>query len=527
MRAQVGIRFSGTKANHAGNPTENQGSSTKMRSLIKHAMLFVGYGALGVIITLVAVYVATQQRRPELQPWHKVVLDAEFSVDRDTAIKDLDDYLKLETHLFAQLSQDIYARTPPEQRRPLNRYFSGSLADPRGQETDWSRTTEQRHPQARGAVLLLHGLSDSPYLMHHLSDLLYGQGFSVLSLRLPGHGTAPSGLLHVSHKDWMAAVRIGMRHLSQTAEVGQPLYIVGFSTGAALAVEYALSRLLGEESPAPAGLILLSPAIGVSPLAAFASWQLRLASLPGMDRLAWTDILPEYDPYKYNSFTVNAGDQIYQLTTRIESQLDQLSAESGVRGMPRILAFQSVADATVSTPAVLNALFLRLAPEGHELVAFDINRQADIKALLNESILDVLPRLRDAPAMPVDFTLVVNADSETFEVAEVRRPAQSNSTETRALGLAWPRGVYSLSHVALPIPSNDRIYGAERQPDSDRIFLGNVALRGERGLLSVSADSLLRLRHNPFMPYVEERILNFVNSDGSQAAREPVTRETP
>jgi alpha-beta hydrolase superfamily lysophospholipase len=497
-----------------------------MRILIKHAMLFVGYGALGVVITLVAVYVVAQQRRPDLQAWHQPALDAEFSVDRDTGINDLDDYMDLESRLFEQLSEQIYTQTPLEQRRAYNRYYSGSLADFRGREPDWNRTIERRHPQARGAVLLLHGLSDSPYSLRHFSDLLYTQGFSVLSLRLPGHGTAPSGLLHVSHKDWMAAVRIAMRHLRQVNEDGQPLYIVGYSTGASLAVEYSASQLLGEEVPAAAGLILLSPAIGVSPLAAFASWQLRLASLPGLEKLGWTDILPEYDPYKYNSFTVNAGDQIYQLTQRITSQLDELAQGSGVRGMPRILAFQSVADATVSTPAVLNALFLRLAPEGHELVAFDINRQADIKALLNESILEVLPRLRNAPAMPVDFTLIVNADTETSEVAEVRRLAQSDSTETRALGLAWPLGVYSLSHVALPIANNDRLYGAVRQPDSDMIFLGDVALRGEHGLLSVSANSLLRLRHNPFLPYVDERILNFVSTAGSQVTKTN-TRDKP
>jgi alpha-beta hydrolase superfamily lysophospholipase len=498
-----------------------------MRSLIKHALLFTGYGALGVVITLVAVYVAAQQRRPELQPWHLSVLDAEYSVERDTAIEDIDGYLQLETRLFAQLSEDVYPNTPPQHRRPLNRYFTGSLADPRSQATDWNRTTEQRHPQARGAVLLLHGLSDSPYVMSHISNLLYGQGFSVLSLRLPGHGTVPSGLLYVNHKDWMAAVRMGMRHLSQTTKDGQPVYIVGFSTGAALAVEYSLSRLLGEQSPTPAGLVLLSPAIGVSPLAAFASWQLRLASLPGMEKLAWTDILPEYDPYKYNSFTVNAGDQIYQLTQRIASQLDQLGAETGVPGVPPILAFQSVADATVSPPAVLNALFLHLAPEGHELVAFDINRSADVTPLLGKDVLELRPRLLDGPAMPVDFTLIVNADPETSRVVEVRRPALSTSAMTRELDLAWPQGVYALSHVALPVPGNDPVYGRQRQPGSRMIFLGQADLRGERGLLSISADSLLRLRHNPFMPYVEERILDFVNSDNSQAASKPGASETP
>ena len=147
--------------------------------------------------------------------------------------------------------------------------------------------------------MLLHGLSDSPYSLRSMAGLLYEQGLSVLTMRLPGHGTAPSGLLRSDHLDWMAAVRLGMRHLAGERDEGQPLFIIGYSTGAALALEYATARLLGEDLPPAHGLILLSPAIGVSPLVAFAVWQSRLAALPGLHTLAWTEILPEYDPYKY------------------------------------------------------------------------------------------------------------------------------------------------------------------------------------------------------------------------------------
>jgi len=482
-----------------------------MRSLIKHSLLLIVYGALGVIVTLITVYVTQQQRRPDLQAWHQPTLDAEFSASRDSAVQTLDDYLALEATLFEQLNERVYARTPTEQRRGYIRFAMGSLADPTLQSPNWNRTIERRHPEPLGAVLLLHGLSDSPYSLRHLSDQFYSQGYSILSLRLPGHGAAPSGLLDIRYEDWAAAVRIGMRHLDELVDDDQPMSIVGYSTGAALAVEYAASRLLGEDIPEVDRLILFSPAIGVSPLAAFAVWQGRLASVPGMDKLAWTDILPEYDPYKFNSFTVNAGDQVYRLTQAIATQLEQLSTEGGVRGMPPILAFQSVADATVSTHAVLDALFLHLAPEGHELVAFDINRHADVVPLLSHSITEVRPRLLDAPPMPVDFTLIVNAHPETDEVIALRRPAESTSTQSLALNLSWPSYVYSLSHVALPFSSDDPIYGAQPQPGSDLIFLGAVDLRGERGLLSVSPAMFARIRHNPFMPYVEQRITEFVN----------------
>jgi hypothetical protein len=39
------------------------------------------------------------------------------------------------------------------------------------------------------------------------------------------------------------------------------------------------------------------------------------------------------------------------------------------------------------------------------------------------------------------------------------------------------------------------------------IELGRAELRGERGVLVVSPNDLLRLRWNPFYSYVEERVL--------------------
>ena len=48
---------------------------------------------------------------------------------------------------------------------------------------------------------------------------------------------------------------------------------------------------------------------------------------------------------------------------------------------------------------------------------------------------------------------------------------------------------------------------------SQGIRLGNLAMRGERGVLQVSAADMLRLRWNPFSPYVEQRVLDFLGSE--------------
>ena len=78
---------------------------------------------------------------------------------------------------------------------------------------------------------------------------------------------------------------------------------------------------------------------------------------------------------------------------------------------------------------------------------------------------------------------------------------------SRALGLSYPIGVFSLSHVALPFPVSDSLYGME--PDTTENFginLGAIAPRGERRTLIVSLDSLLRMSSNPFFPYMMQRI---------------------
>ena len=40
--------------------------------------------------------------------------------------------------------------------------------------------------------------------------------------------------------------------------------------------------------------------------------------------------------------------------------------------------------------------------------------------------------------------------------------------------------------------------------------IGSVEPRGERGLLAVPVDTLMRLRSNPFFSYVEQRVLEFI-----------------
>ena len=485
-----------------------------MRHALKHVGYLVGYGSLGALIVFVTAYAWHLRSLPDLAIWHTAQLDGEFRAGDAARLNTLADYRALEDRLFAELKREVYDRVPSEDRRRFSRYSAGSVSDASKLSTNWNRTFELSAAAPRGGVLLLHGLTDSPYSMRTLGEALHARGFHVVGLRLPGHGTAPFALLHVHWRDMAAAVRLAARDLAGRIGPDRKLYMIGYSTGAALAVEYALARMQGEALPAVDRLVLVSPAIGVSPAAALAVWQARASALLGIEKLAWSELSPEDDPFKYASFTVGAGDQIYQLTRSIGARLTQLGKSGPVTGLPRILAFQSAADATVSTPAVVNSLLGRLAAEGHELVLFDINRHADVAPFFLPGAPEVSEKLLAGPALPFGISVVTNRDSGSDEIVIVRRTSGRDEIVAEPTNMAWPPGVFSLSHAALPFPPGDPVYGSHPPGSpSGLIYLGRIDVYGERGLLAVPPGNLVRLRHNPFFDYLYARIEAFLDGE--------------
>ncbi len=477
--------------------------------IVKRLTLYLSVAVLGFVVGGFAIYVYVVRSGPPLQLWHTEKLSAEYSAKKADEIRSFDDYRQLEGKLFAQLDEMIYARTESGPRHALVRYSAGSAADPRRHEPDWNRSFELPADVPVGGVLLLHGMSDSPYSLRALGETLSQHGYWVIGLRLPGHGTAPSGLASTRWEEMAAAVRLGMEHLA--TKVGPDrVHMVGYSTGAPLALDFALDALEGNATPAPASLVLISPAIGITRAAALTKWLGKLAVLPGLEKLAWTSILPEFDPYKYNSFTANAGEQVHRLTRSVANAVEARAASGPIENFPPTLVFLSAVDATVSTDAVVDNLLEHLAPQRHKLVLFDINRRSIKKSVLVSDPGPLTARLMADGTLPFSLTLVTNENAKSNTVVIRRKESLSAQVSTEALGLAWPRGVISLSHIALPIPPDDPIYGARPPQDTDTVFLGNMAIQGERGLLQFSSDWLLRLRYNPFYDFLEARTLEWM-----------------
>jgi alpha-beta hydrolase superfamily lysophospholipase len=292
----------------------------------------------GVLAVVVGVLVLLSQdcSGPPLKPWHTEELTAEFTAQRADEIRTFDDYRQLEDELFQELDEKVYARVETGPEYALARYSPGSAADPRGRSPDWNRSFELPVDDAVGGVLLLHGMTDAPYTLRTLGKALNKRSYWVLGLRLPGHGTAPSGLKSVSWEDMAAAVRLSMDHLASKVE-HKPIHIVGYSTGAPLALDFALNALEGSASPVPASLVLISPAIGIHAAAGLANWKVRLAVLPGLGGLAWLQIVPEFDPYKYNSFATNAGGQVHSLTRSVARRIAARAQSNPTEVLPPTL----------------------------------------------------------------------------------------------------------------------------------------------------------------------------------------------
>ena len=477
---------------------------------VKHLGGYLDWSVAGCIACVIMLLNIQGCSGPALKSWHTEKLSAEFTVEKADEVTSFDDYRRLEDELFAQLEKKVYAHTATGPDYALVRYSTGSAADPQHRQPNWNRSFELNADAPVGGVLLLHGMSDSPYSLRALGEALNQRGYQVLGLRLPGHGTAPSGLTSVSWQDMAAAVRLGMEHLA--ARVGQqPIHIVGYSTGAPLALDFALDAQQGKTVPLPASLVLISPAIAISPTAALATWKRRLSLLPGLGQLAWLQVQPEFDPYKYNSFATNAGEQVHRLTRSVAGRIAARSRSNPKGNFPPVLVLKSAVDATVSTNAVVDNLLAPLASDHHELVLFDINRFAMKSTLLVSDPGPLTAHVMNDATLPFAVTLVTNENpGSTVVIARYKAPLSTEVSSTEPLDLAWPRGVISLSHVALPFPPDDPLYGQRPPGNEDVLFLGQMAIQGERGLLKLPSDWLLRLRHNPFYDYLERRVLEWV-----------------
>ncbi|MGX9520652.1 alpha/beta hydrolase [Vibrio mediterranei] len=186
------------------------------------------------------------------------------------------------------------------------------------------------------AILLVHGLGDSPYSFHDIAEHLVKQGYLVRAILLPGHGSKAGDLLLPSYSDWENIVS---HHTQLLLEDYPNVWLGGYSTGANLVTAYALN------DDRISGLLLFSPAF--QPKSEAVKYA-RFASY-FMD---WADQDPENNVLRYNSLPMN-GAAVYYQTAKVVQ--DNLATHLFVKPTLMVLSeTDSVVDTTAASQAFQN-----------------------------------------------------------------------------------------------------------------------------------------------------------------------------
>jgi alpha-beta hydrolase superfamily lysophospholipase len=443
----------------------------------------------------------------QLGPEHRITFEQEFRANLED-VTEWADYLEIEKKLASELNGKITSDSRPDSL--VDRYSAGSLSYPGHFPSNWNNSYEMSVPSPRGVAVLLHGVTDSPYSMLATAQTLAGAGYNVVVPRMPGHGFAVGGLLQARWEDWTAAVRIAIRHATNIPGGDQSLLIAGYSNGGLLAIDYALACDELEDMPCPDGLVLMSPAIAISKAAVVTNLHPAISWLPYFEQFEWLSILPEIDPFKFTSFPKRAAWEIFRVSRQTH---EQLATPEEVAKLPPILTFQSVVDNTVSARAIVELLYDKLPANGSEIVVYDVNRHSTSLHLMRNRPADIVDYFQSIAPLDFGITVLRNRDQSSNNIDAVALSAHDTDISVHQTEFAWPRDVFSLSHIAIPFRTDDLVYGdgTALNGKARELSLGTLAPRGEAGVLLLTSNYFLRARHNPFYAFQARKLSAWID----------------
>jgi alpha-beta hydrolase superfamily lysophospholipase len=107
-------------------------------------------------------------------------------------------------------------------------------------------------------------------------------------------------------------------------------------------------------------LVLVTPMIGITRFARFAGLAALPAVLPPFANAAWLSVVPEFNPFKYNSFPVNGARQSFRLTDALQAQIQRMARAGELANLPPVLPNEPCLFHTA--PEFLSALETCLPP---------------------------------------------------------------------------------------------------------------------------------------------------------------------
>ena len=304
-------------------------------------------------------------------------------------------------------------------------------------------------------------------------------------------------MLKIKHEDWEKLIVYGVKLLKdELKEIKNPEIILsGYSTGGPISLNYILKQIKNN-AEVPNKVFWFSPAMGVTPLAKFGFLDIALSKIPYFDKFKWLEIEPEYDGGKYNSFTKNAGIEVSKLITENNKLLKKLTSRDK-ENFPPIYIYQSLVDDTVDGKSIFKVNQTLGNPNG-ELVIFDVNRKFNdffTFSVQNSTIEKISTEFPTKSTL----TFLSNINSENPEVFQSKNGILKK--KTFSIPLLWEPFSVSLAHISLPISPDNYHYGKHT-------ILGNLNMKGEKEILTVSSGDISRLRYNQFFDYLKFSIKN-------------------
>ena len=168
---------------------------------------------------------------------------------------------------------------------------------------------------ARGAVLLLHGIAEHGGRYEHVGRRLADAGFDVVAIDHRGYGQSGGRRGHVDR--WAQFTDDVEDQLAEVRKLGLPTVLLGHSMGGLMATRYCVDT----ERPQPDALVLSAPALGAE-----IPTHLRVAA-PLMSRLVPRFEIKEDSDPSFLSKDPTVGEVFYADPYRVPYPTARLGAE--------------------------------------------------------------------------------------------------------------------------------------------------------------------------------------------------------
>jgi esterase/lipase len=355
-------------------------------------------------------------------------------------------------------------------------------------EVDTNRCDDISKGAGKG-FLLIHGLTDSPYLMRSIRDSLNSEYpcAVIRAVLLPGHGTVAGDSLKMKHKDWERIVVYGVNSFKKDTTISD-LYLVGFSTGTSLAIKYMKDNPVNKGKPREdkiKGLVLLSTAVKAKSSAACLAPIVELVK-------DWASAFKEKDAARYESFSLHAGAEFYTLT---KGMVDPEYAPD----VPVLMAV-SADDETIDAKAAREFFCYPTRVKRRALIWYQ-----SIDPNVNK---DINPK--NTPELMCNNIIEVNLDNiePKYKTINLAHTALSMSPEDPHYGVDGKYHNCKAYDNKKSIQEFNDCQGYEK----NSVF-GEKNVNKLKDKLKLDYDYLRRGTFNPYYKNLEAKILCFTNDD--------------